>query len=232
MPHIPTTPFQPLITPSNFIGPFQPPSSASNVQQQRLLLPPPSVTLPIQHVSEPFTTPPSTSLSPLAANSKGQADLRVAFPIDKDRHSFANELVKTLNTTFTGTPQHTINPLQLHVFYNDFDLNNPATHSESYFIESTLMGLMFLNLDDGQWNGDDSDEIPNHRHPQGALLRYIVICDFMYILDNPIPLGTSSNEASKRPIWNRTFTSCSSLSLSSDDVDLQETQPSGATSPC
>jgi hypothetical protein len=90
------------------------------------------------------------SLNLSAANSKGQADLRVAFPIDEDRHSFANELVKTLNTTFTGTPQHTINPLQLHDFHNDFNLNNPATHSESCFIESTLMGLMFLDLDDGQ----------------------------------------------------------------------------------
>jgi hypothetical protein len=59
----------------------------------------------------------------------------------------------------------------------------------------------------------------------------ILCCDFMYILDHPIPLGISSNEASKRPIWNRTFTSCSSSSLSSDDVNLQETQPSGATSP-
>jgi hypothetical protein len=180
---------------------------------------------------EPFTTPSSTSLNPSAANSEGQADLRVAFPIDEDRHSFANELVKTLNTTFTGTPQHTINPLQLHNFHNDFDLNNPATHSESCFIESTMMGLMFLDLDDGQWNADDSDESPICRNPRGALLEYIVICDFMYILDNPIPLETSSNEASKRPIWNRTFTSCSSSSLSSDDVNLQATQPSGATSP-
>jgi hypothetical protein len=123
------------------------------------------VTLHIQHVSEPFTTPPSISLNPSAANFEGQADLRVAFPIDKDRHSFANELVETLNTTSTGISQHTINPLQLHDFHNDFNLNNPATHSESCFIESTLMGLMFLDLDDGQWNGNDSDESPNHRNP-------------------------------------------------------------------
>jgi len=86
MPYIPTISFQRLITPSNFIGPSQPPtdtilsllgphtdttgimtlslpnSSASNAQQQRLLLPPPSVTLPIQHLLEPFTTPPSTPM--------------------------------------------------------------------------------------------------------------------------------------------------------------------------
>ena len=144
MPYIPTVPFRRLISPSNFIGPSQPPtdtilsslaphidttgimtlflpnSSASNAQQQRLLLPPPSVTLPIQHLSEPFTTPPSTSLNPSA-------------------------------------------------------LNDPATHSESCFIESTLMGLMFLNLDDGQWDGDDSDESPNHRNPRGMLLDYMEI---------------------------------------------------------
>ena len=148
MPYIPTVPFRRLISPSNFIGPSQPPSdtilsllapridttgimtlslpnsSASNAQQQRLLLPPPSVTLPIQHLSEPFTTPPSTSLNPSAANFEGQADLRVASPIDEDRnfpmdedrnppvdedrhspmdedrHSFANELVETLKHGF------------------------------------------------------------------------------------------------------------------------------------
>jgi len=82
------------------------------------------VTLPIQHLSEPFTTPPSTSLNPSAANFEGQADLRVASPIDEDRnfpmdedrnppvdedrhspmdedrHSFANELVETLKHGF------------------------------------------------------------------------------------------------------------------------------------
>ena len=93
------------------------------------------LTLPIQHLLEPFTTPPSTSLNPSAANFEEQTDLRVAspidedrnFPMDEDRPSFANELVQTLNTTFTGTPQHTVNPLVLHDFPNDFDLNNPAT---------------------------------------------------------------------------------------------------------
>jgi hypothetical protein len=227
MPYIPTVPFQQLISPSNFIGPSQPPtdtilsllgphidttgiralspnSSASNTQRQRLLLPPPSVALPIQHLSEPFTTPPSTSLNPSAANFEEQADLGVASPIDEDRNfpmdedrdppvdedrnplmdadrhspmdedrpAFADELVKTLNTAFTGAPQHTVNPLVLHDFPNDFDLDNPATHSESRFIESILMGLMFLNLDDGQWDGDDSDESPNCRNPRGVLLDY------------------------------------------------------------
>jgi len=136
------------------------------------------VTLPIQHLLEPFTTPASTSLNSSAANFEEQADLRAASPIyedrnfpmdedrnspvdadrnppmdedrhspmDEDRPSFANELVKTLNTAFTGAPQHTVNPLVLHDFPNDFDLNNPATHSKSRFIESTLIGLMFLGL--------------------------------------------------------------------------------------
>ena len=174
--------------------PLSPNSSASNTQQQRLLLPPPSVTLPIQHLSEPFTTPPSTSLNPSATNFEGQADLRVASPIDEDRNSpmdedrnpsmdedrhspmdedrpsFADELVKTLNMALTGAPQHTINPLALRDFPNDFDLNGPATPSESCFIESTLIGLMFLDLDDGPWDGDDLDERPNHRNTRGVLL--------------------------------------------------------------
>jgi len=156
MPYIPTVSFQQPISPPNFIGPSQAPtdtilsllghhidttgimtlslpnSSASNAQQRRLLLPPPSVTLPIQHLLEPFTTPPSTSLNPSAANFEEQADLRVAspinedrnFPMDEDRPSFANELIKTLNTAFTGAPQHTVNPLVLHDFPNDFDLNS------------------------------------------------------------------------------------------------------------
>ena len=169
------------------------------------------LTLPIQHLLEPFTTPSSTSLNPPAANFEEQADLRVASPIDKDRNfpmdedrpSFANELVKTLNTVFTGAPQHTVNPLVLHDFPNDFDLNNLATHSESCFIEGTLMGLVFLNLDDGQWAGDDSDESPDYRNPRGLLLdymEYIVIYDFMYILDSRIPSETSSDEASKRRV--------------------------------
>jgi len=280
MPYIPTVAFQQLITPSNFIGPSQPPtdtmpsllghhidttgimtlslpnSSASNAQQQRLLLPPPSVTLPIQHLSEPFTTPPSTPLNPSAANFEEQADLRVASPIDEDRNfpmdedrnppmdedghspmdedrpSFENELVKTLNTAFTGAPPHAVNPLALHDFPNDFDLNGPVTHSEYCFIESTLIGLMVLDLDDGPWDGDDLDESP--RNPLGVLLdymEYIVICDFTYISDNPTPSETSSDEAFKRPIRNRSFTSCSSSSLSSDDVDLKKTQPSSARNP-
>jgi hypothetical protein len=221
------------------------------------------VSLPIQHLSDPFTTPPSISLNPSAANFEEQADRRVVspivvsptdedrnFPMDEDRNppmdeerhspmdedgpSFANELVKTLNTAFTGAPPHAVNPLALHDFPNDFDLNGPATHSESCFIESTLIGLMFLDLDDGLWDGDDLDESP--RNPLGALLdymEYIVICDFTYILDNPIPSETSSNEAFKRPVRNRSFTSCSSSSLSSDDsdVDLNETQPSSARNP-
>ena len=159
------------------VGPSQAPTD-TNSQQRRLLLPPPSVTLPIQHLLEPFTTPASTSLNSSAANFEEQADLRAASPIyedrnfpmdedrnspvdadrnppmdedrhspmDEDRPSFANELVKTLNTAFTGAPQHTINPLALHKFPNDFDLNGPATPSESCFIESTLIGLMFLGL--------------------------------------------------------------------------------------
>jgi len=53
----------------------------------------------------------------------------------------------------------------------------------------------------------------------------------MYILDNPIPLETSSDEASERPIRNRSLTSRSSSSVSSDDVDLNTTQPSGARNP-
>jgi len=61
--------------------------------------------------------------------------------------------------------------------------------------------------------------------------KYIVICDFMYILDSAIPSETSSDEASKRPIRNRSFTSRSSSSLSSDDVDLEENRPSGARNP-
>jgi len=92
-------------------------------------------------------------------------------PMDEDRPSFANELVKTLNTAFTGAPQHTINPLALHDFPNDFDLNGPATPSESCFIESTLMGLMFFDLDDGPWDGDDLDESP--RNSRGVLLDYM-----------------------------------------------------------
>jgi hypothetical protein len=165
------------------------------------------VTLPIQHLSEPFTTPPSTSLNPSATNFEGQADLRVASPIDEDRDplmdedrhspmdedrhspmdedgpSFADKLVKTLNTAFSGAPQHAINPLALHNFPNDFDPNGPATPSESCFVESTLIGLMFLDLDDGPWDGDDLDESP--RNPRGVLLDYmesIVICDFIYTL--------------------------------------------------
>ena len=221
--YIPTVPFRQLISPSNFIGPSQPPtdtilpllgphidttgimtsflnSNTSNTQQQRLLLPPPSVTLPIQHFSESFTTPPSTSLNPSTANFEGQADLRAASPIDEDRnlpmdedrnplvdedrhspmdedrHYFANELVETLNTAFTGAPPwQTVNPLALHDVPNDFDLNNPAMHSESCFIESTLMGLMFLNLDDGRWDGHDSDESLNRRNPRGVLLGYMEI---------------------------------------------------------
>ena len=193
MPCIPTVPFRQLISPSTFIGPSQPPtdtilsllpphidttgimalslpnSSASNTQQQRLLLPPPSVTLPIQHFLEPFTTP-SSSLNPSAANFEGQADLRVAspidedtnfpmdedrhspvdedthFPMDEDRHSFANELVNTLNTAFNSASPHTINPLALHDFPSDSGLNNPATQSESCFKESTLMGLIFRKI--------------------------------------------------------------------------------------
>jgi len=62
-------------------------------------------------------------------------------------------------------------------------------------------------------------------------MEYIVICDFMYILDNPTSSETSSDEASKRPIRNRSFTSRSSSSLSSDDVDLKKTQPSSARNP-
>jgi hypothetical protein len=244
-----------------------PNSSASNAQQQRLLLPPPSVTLPIQHLSEPFTTPPSTPLNPSAANFEEQADFRVASPIDEDRNfpmdegrnppmdedrhspmdedrhspmdedrpSFANELVKTLNTAFTGAPPHAVNPLALHDFPNDFDLNGPVTHSESCFIESTLIGLMVLDLDDGPWDGDDLDESPRSpRNPLGVLLdymEYIVICDFTYILDNPTPSETSSDEAFKRPSRNRSFTSRSSSSPSSDDVDLKKTQPSSARNP-
>jgi len=92
-------------------------------------------------------------------------------PMDEDRPSFANELVKTLNTAFTGAPQHTINPLALHDFPNDFDLNGPATPSESCFIESTLMGLMFFDLDDGPWDDDDLDESP--RNSRGVLLDYM-----------------------------------------------------------
>ena len=257
MPYIPTVSFQQLITPSNFIGPSQAPTD-TNAQQQRLLLPPPSATLPIQHLLEPFTAPASTSLNPSAAHFEEQADLRVASPIYEDRNflmdedrnplvdedrnppmdedgpSFATELVKTLNTAFTGAPQHTINPLALHNFPNDFDLNGPATPSESCFIESTLIGLMFLDLDDGPWDGDDLDESPNHRNPRGVLLdymEYIVICDFMYILDNPTASETSSDEASNRPIRNKPFRSRSSSSLSSDDVDLTKTQPSSARNP-
>jgi hypothetical protein len=60
--------------------------------------------------------------------------------------------------------------------------------------------------------------------------KYIVICDFMYILDSALPSETSSDEASKTPMRNRSFTSRSSSSLSSDDVDL-ENQPSGARNP-
>ena len=77
----------------------------------------------------------------------------------------------------------------------------------------------------GKWDGDDSDESPNYRNPRGVLLdymEYIVIYDFMYILDNPTPSETSSDEASKRPIRNNSFTSRSSSSLSSDDVDLKK----------
>jgi len=260
MPYIPTVSFQQLIIPSNFIGPSQAPTD-TNAQQQRLLLPPPSVTLPIQHLLEPFTTPASTSLNPSAANLEEQADLAVASPIyedrnfpmdedrnplvdedrnpliDEDRHSpmdedmpsFATELVKTLNMAFTGAPQHAINPLALHDFPNDFDLNGPATPSESCFIERTLIGLMFLDLDDNPWDGDDLGKGP--RNPRGALLDYIVICDFMYILDDPTPSETSSDEACKRPIRNRSFTSRSSSSLTSDDVDLEKTQPSSARNP-
>ena len=86
------------------------------------------------------------------------------------------------------------------------------------------MGLMFLNLDDGQWDGGDSDESPNYRNPRGVLLdymEYIVIYDFMYILDSPIPSEISSDEASKRPTRNKLFGSRSSI-LSSDDVDLKK----------
>ena len=77
----------------------------------------------------------------------------------------------------------------------------------------------------GKWDGDDSDESPNYRNPRGVLLdymEYIVIYDFMYILDSPIPSETSSDEASKRPIRNKSFGSRSSSSLSSDDVDLKK----------
>ena len=70
-----------------------------------------SETLPIQHISQPFTTPPSTSLNPSAVNFEGQADLSIVSP--EDRNSFANELAKNLITAFTGAPprlQHTVNP--------------------------------------------------------------------------------------------------------------------------
>src|SRR5437879_11302291 len=86
----------------------------------------------------------------------------------------------------------------------------------------------------GKWDGDDSDESPNYRNPRGVLLdymEYIVIYDFMYILDSPIPSETSSDEASKRPIRNKSFGSRSSSSLSSDDVDFNKTQPSSARNP-
>ena len=92
----------------------------------------------------------------------------------------------------------------------------------------------------GKWDGDDSDESPNYRNPRGVLLdymEYIVIYDFMYILlDSPTPLETSSDEASKRPIRNKSFgsrssSSLSSSSLSSDDVDFNNTQPSSARNP-
>jgi len=173
--------------------------SNSNAQQQQLPLPP-SVTSPIQHLSEPSTTPSSTSLNPSAANCEGQADLGVAspidedgnfpmdedrnslvgedrdYPMDEDRYSFANELANTLNTAFTGAHPRTINPLALHDFPNDSGLNNTATHSTSCSKESTLIGLIFRNLDDGQWDdGDDSDASPNCRNPQGALLDYMEI---------------------------------------------------------
>ena len=147
-----------------------------------------SETLPIQHILQPFTTPPSTSLNPSALNFEGRADLSVVSP--EDRNSFANELAKNLNTAFTGAPprlQHTVNPPQqsgavsLHDFPNNLDLNDPATPSESSFIEST-MDLMFLDPDDGQWNNDDLDEGPNLRNAQGVLLSYMEICDSMYIL--------------------------------------------------
>jgi len=244
MPYIPTVPFRQSISPPNFIGPSQAPtdtilsllghhidttgvmtlflpnSSASNAQQQRLLLPPPS---DIAHPTSlgTFHHPPSTSLNPSAANFEEQADLGVVSPIDEgrncpmdadrnppvdedrnppmdeDRHSpmdedgpsFANELVNTLNTAFTGAPQHTINPLALHDFPNDFDLNGPATPSESCFIESTLMGLMFFDLDEGPWDGDDLDESP--RNSRGVLLdymEYIVICFHVHIRQ-PHPFG-------------------------------------------
>src|SRR5277367_5966024 len=186
--YIPTVPFRQLISPSNFIGPSQPPtdtilpllgphidttgimtsfpnSNTSNTQQQRLLLLPPSVTLPIQHFSDLV----DEDRNPLVDEDRHS-------PMDEDRHYFANELVETLNMAFTGAPPwQTINPLALHDVPNDFDLNNPAMHSESCFIESTPMGLMFLNLDDGRWDGHDSDESLNRRNPRGVLLGYMEI---------------------------------------------------------
>jgi hypothetical protein len=63
----------------------------------------------------------------------------------------------------------------------------------------------------------------------------IMICDFIYVLDNPTRLETSSDEASNRPIRNRPFISrsrsSSSSSLSSADVDSTKTQSSGARNP-
>jgi hypothetical protein len=252
MPYIPTVSFQQLITPSNFIGPSQVStdtilsllgphtdttgimtlsllnSSASNAPQQRLLLPPPLAPA----IDEDRNFPMDEDRNPPVDEDRNPPmDEDRHSPMDEDRPSFANELVKTLNTAFTGAPQHTINPLALPDFSNDFDLNGPATPSESCFIESTLIGLMFLDLDDGQWDGDDLDESP--RNPRGVLLdymEYIMICDFMYILDHPTPLETSSDEASKRPIRNRSVRSRSSSSLS-DDVDLKKTQPSSARNP-
>ena len=207
-----------------------------------------SETLPIQRISELFTTPPSTSLNPSAVNFEGRADLSVTPP--EGRNFFANELANNLNTAFTGAPprlQHTVNPLQqsgvvpLHKFPDNLDLNNPATHSESSFIEST-MDLMFLDLDDGQWDNDDLDEGPDHRNPQGVLLSYMEICDFMYILGESSE--TSSNEdldaendceASERPIQKKSFSrntrSRSFAPLSSGDLHLKETQSSGARNP-
>jgi hypothetical protein len=187
MPYIPTAPFQQLITPSNFIGPSQPTdtilsllgphidttgmkklslpdSSAFNAQkQQRLLLPPPSVTLPIQDLSEPFTTPPSTSLNLSAADfDEGQADLRVASPIDEDRASPIDEDRNPLMDEDRNSPM-------------DEDRHSPMMDEDGYSFTdelATTLNTAFTGdfPNDSDRDGDDSDESPKCRNPRGVLL--------------------------------------------------------------
>ena len=105
MPYIPTVSFQQLITPSNFIGPSQAPTD-TNAQQQRLLLPPPSVTLPIQHHLEPFTTPASTAsiygsifYHHFTSTSAGRLGLRFNEPTAE----YASYVTTSFSTSATGT---------------------------------------------------------------------------------------------------------------------------------